>query len=156
VSKLSNHLPARPVLNEQRVFAADLRPTRNVAYFNEQRRVIHVDWRDVAVDHAFVGVHLGGRKPHFVGVVVARDGNARKDFAHLGLVIDEPQQGSPAGTGATDAEDVFRGGIQVDNQQVVVEENNARAQGVENTAGILAKGSAAGTALLQRTVVCCT
>jgi hypothetical protein len=49
------------------------------------------------------------------------------------------------------AEDVFRGRVEVDYQQIVVNEDDARAQAIENSFGVVggrsvATGTLAGTA----------
>ena len=110
----------------------------------------------MTINGALSGMHFGRRQLHLIGVVVARRRHARQDFAHLRFVVDELQQGLVTRPGTTDPEDVFGGRVEVDDQQVVVEQNDARAQGVEDVAGIVAEGSVTGTAALQRTVVCCT
>jgi hypothetical protein len=57
--------------------------------------------------------------------VVAGGGNAREDLAHLRFVVDELQQGLTPRSGAADPEDVFGGGIYVDDQKVIVEQDDA-------------------------------
>jgi hypothetical protein len=44
-----------------------------------------------------------------------------------------------------DAEDVFSGGVEADDQQGPIEENDARTQAVENFQGVPVKDAAAGT-----------
>ena len=100
----------------------------------------------MAVDDTLIGVHFTRGETHFVGVVVAARSNARKDFAHLGFVVDELQERLAARTFATDAEYVFGGRVQVDNQQTVIEQDDARGKTVEDVAGVLLQWSVAGTA----------
>ena len=107
VRQLPNHLASCAVLDQQRVFAADLRAARNVDNLHEQARVVDINRRYVAVDHAFDRVNLGRREPHFVREVITRDGDARQDFTHLGFVIDQAQQGLAARPRPADAEYVF-------------------------------------------------
>jgi hypothetical protein len=69
-------------------------------------------------------VHLARREAHLVRILVARDGDPAQDLAHLGFVVDQPQQRLAVGASAADAEDVFCGRIQVDNQQVIVQQDD--------------------------------
>jgi hypothetical protein len=52
----------------------------------------------------------------------------------------------PAGTFAADTEHVLGSGIQVNNEEIVVEKDDARVQALENIAGVASQGSVAGTA----------
>ena len=55
----------------------------------------------------------------------------------------------------TDAEDVFRSRVHTDDQQVVVEQDDPRAQRVEDGAGVILNGAVvtrAGAALLRGTI----
>jgi len=87
--KLSNHLPTRTVLNQQRVLAADLVAACYVGHFNQQRSTVDVDWRHPALNRAFVGVYLGRRQVYLVRVAVAGCGDAAEDFPELRLIIDQ-------------------------------------------------------------------
>jgi hypothetical protein len=58
----------------------------------------------------------------------------------------------------TDAENVFGGGVEVDDQQAVINEDDAGAQAVENSFGVVGRRSViTGTpATDYLTVFCCT
>jgi hypothetical protein len=68
--------------------------------------------------------------------VVAGDSNAVEQLAHFGVVVDEPQQRLAARTFAADTENVFCGRIQINNEQVFVQQDDAGIQAVENGAGV--------------------
>jgi hypothetical protein len=142
VRKLANHLAPGSVLDKKRVLAADPGAARDIGNFDDQGGAFHVDGRNPAVDDAFVGMDLGRAKPHLVGVVVPGLQNPGQDVPHLGFVVDQPQQRPAARTLQADAEDVFRSRVKVDYQQVVVNENNACAQAVENSSGIVGRRAA--------------
>jgi hypothetical protein len=82
-------------------------------------------------------MHLGRAETHLVGIVVTRFQHPAENVAHLGLVVDEAQQRLAARALLADAEDVLGGGVEVDDQQAVVDENDACAQAVENAFGIV-------------------
>jgi hypothetical protein len=63
--------------------------------------------------------------------------DAAEDVAHFRLVIDEPQQRLAACALQADAEYVLGCGVKGDDQQVVVDEDDACAQAVENAFGIV-------------------
>ena len=62
---------------------------------------------------------------HFVRVVISGYDDAAEYFPQLGLVVNESQQGLAARSRTTDAEDVFCCGVDVDNQQAVIQEDDA-------------------------------
>jgi hypothetical protein len=90
-----------------------------------------------------------------------------EDVPELGLVVDEPEQGFAAGTLNAHAEYVLGGGIEVEYQQARIEDDDTRAQRVEDAlrgavpiivaaaAAALVPGIAAQRALAL-TVLCCT
>jgi len=80
--------------------------------------------------------------------------DASEDLAHFGFVIDEPQQRFAARTTATDTQNVFGRRVQIGDQQVVVEQNDARGETVEDFARVVAQRAAAGTAAVYSTVFC--
>ena len=80
----------------------------------------------MTVDYTLVRMHFARGETHFIGVVVPGRGDAGEDLAHFGLVIDELQERLAPSTLATDPKHVFRGRVQVDYQQVVVEQYDAR------------------------------
>lgn len=106
-------------------------------------------------------MYLGGSESYFVSVVIAGCSDARKDVTHLWFVVNKLQQRLSACASFADTEYVFCGGIQADNQQVFVEQNNARTERVENRPGVGVDGAVvAGTARLvgafYRIEFCCT
>ena len=132
VRELANHLPPGAVLNQQRIFARDLVAPRHICHFDQQRRAVAVDRRHPAVDDALLECTSFGPEPQFVGVVIAAAHDAAQDIAQFRFVVDQPQQRRAARPLRADAEDVFCGRIQADDQQVGVEQDDARAQAVEN------------------------
>jgi hypothetical protein len=133
-----------------------LRAARYVHNLDEQTRVIDVDRRHMAIDHAFDGVNFRWSEAHLVREMIPRHRDAGQDLAHLRFVVDESKKGLAARARPADAEHVFSSGIQVENEQVVIEQNDARAQAVEDASGVVLKRSIPGTASVQRTVLCCT
>lgn len=81
-------------------------------------------------------MNFSGAESQLVGVVIAGLENAAKNVSQFGFVVDEAQQGLALCPLHADAKDIFRGRIEVDDQQVVVDENDARAQAVKNTFGV--------------------
>ncbi len=81
-------------------------------------------------------MHFGRRKTHFVGVMIAGCCDTPQDIAHLRLVVDELQQRLAASPLLADAQDVLRRRIQRDDQEAVVEQDDARAQAVEDVCGV--------------------
>ena len=88
---------------------------------------------------------LGRRQAHFIGEVVAGRSNAAEDLAHFRLIVDEPQQRLAARAGAADAQNVLGRRVQVDNEQIVIQQDDARSQAVDDLAGIAAERSVAGS-----------
>jgi hypothetical protein len=142
VRELPNHLPPGAVLYQQRIFAADLVASRHVGHLDDQRSACDFDWRDAAIDDTFIRVHLGRAQAQLVGVIVTRLQHAPENVAHLGLVVDQPQQGLAARALQADAEDVLGRGIEIDDQQAVVDKNDARAKAVENSLWIVCRRAA--------------
>ena len=99
-------------------------------------------------------VHFGGCESHLVGVVVATRRDAREHFAKFGFVIDELQQGFAARPAPADSKYVFRGRVQVDDQEVVVEQDDARREAVEDTGSIALERAATGAVAYWRTLFC--
>jgi hypothetical protein len=66
--------------------------------------------------------------------VVAGCRNAAEDLAHFRFVVDKLQQRLAAGALTANAEDVFSRRIQVDDQQVLIQEDDARIQAIEDIA----------------------
>jgi hypothetical protein len=99
---------------------------------------------------------LGRRETHFIGKVIAGRGDAAQDFAHFGFVVDEAQQRLATRPRTADAENIFGGRVQVDDEKIVVEQDDTRTQAVDDSGGVAAEWSVAGPATFQRTVACWT
>jgi len=56
--------------------------------------------------------------------MVARIQNAPQDVSQLRLITDKPQQRFPARAVYANAEDVFGGRVQVENEQAIVENDD--------------------------------
>jgi len=82
-------------------------------------------------------VHLGRRKAHFIRVAIAGCCHTAEYFTQFGFVIDQLQQRLAVRSCTADSEEIFCGGVHVDNQQAVVKQDDARAQAVQNVAGVL-------------------
>jgi len=96
-------------------------------------------------------VHFGWCEAQFVGKVVTRCDDTTQNVAHLGFVIDKPQKRLTAGTLLADTEDVFCSRIEPDNQEVRIEKNDARTQGIDNSVGVAGERAAVAGAALART-----
>ena len=79
----------------------------------------------MAVDRALVRVNLGGTEAQFFGVVVSRRGNAAQDVSELCIVVEQAQQRFTVCTVTTDPEYVFRRRVEVDDEQILVEQDDA-------------------------------
>jgi hypothetical protein len=88
--------------------------------------------------------------------VIAGRCNAGEHISEFRFVIDELQQRFAASTAAADAEHILGGRIQVDDEQVVIEQDDAGTQAVEYVRGVFVQRPVTGTARLQRTVLCWT
>jgi len=58
---------------------------------------------------------------HFVRIVRAGRHHTAKDVTHFRLIVDESQQRFSAGSFLADAENIFGGRIQADDQKVLVQ-----------------------------------
>lgn len=88
-------------------------------------------------------MHLGSRKAHFVCIVIAGPANAAENIAQLRLVVEKPQQGMAACALRADSENVFGGRVQRDDQQITVDQNDARAQAVQDGLGVPVRAAVA-------------
>jgi hypothetical protein len=75
--------------------------------------------------------------------VIAGLDNTRQNIAHFGLVVDKLEQRLTARPLLADTKNVFGGWVQPRDQEMLVEQNDARTERVKNGAGVL----------LQRSVV---
>ena len=156
VGQLPNHLSPGAVLDQQRIFAADLRAASDVRDFDKQGSRRNGNRRDTAIDDPLFIVNLGRREAQLVRVLVAGGGDAAENLLHFRLVIHEAQQGLASRARTADAEYVFSGRVQVDDEQMLIQQDDARVQAVEDTAGVVVQRPVSGAAAFQRTVVCCT
>lgn len=86
-------------------------------------------------------MHLGRRKSHFVRIVRSGCHHTTENVAHFRLIIDESQQGFSVGSFLADAENIFGGRVQADNQKVLVQKDDAGTQCIEDAVGIAPEGS---------------
>ena len=153
------------MLYQQRILTTDPRPSCNVRHFDKQCSIANIKWRNATINNALFRVYLRRAESHLVRVVVARFQDTTKDVSQLWFVIDQLQQGLTFGSLCAYTEDVFGGRIEACDQQARIEQDDARTQAVEDSSGILVKGSVVtGTVplpgpayrLTVLTVLCCT
>jgi hypothetical protein len=125
VRKLPNHLATRTVLNQQCVFAVDLIASRDVSHFDQQRGTVDADWRDTAFNGPIICMDFGRCKVYLVRVLVPGSRDATQDLSHLRLVIHELQQRLPSRAFAADAKHVFGSRIEVGNEEIVIQQDDA-------------------------------
>jgi hypothetical protein len=82
---------------------------------------------------------------NLVRVVIAGCRDPAEDFAQLRFVIHQLQQGSAARPVAADAKNVLGRRVEVGDKQIVVQQNDAGVQAVENFAGVGAEWAVART-----------
>ena len=68
----------------------------------------------------------------FVGVVIAADCDSCQHIAHFRFIVDQLQQWLSVSSLLADTENVFCRRIERDDQQVLIEQNDACAKRVEN------------------------
>ena len=98
----------------------------------------------MTIDDALIGVHLGRCESHLVRIMIAGRGNARQDLAHFRFVVNKLEQRLTMRALAADAQDVFCGRVQVHDELMLIKQNDACAQAVENIARIVVERPAAG------------
>lgn len=86
-------------------------------------------------------MHLGRRKLHFVRIVCASRHHTTENVTHFRLIVDEPQQRFSIRAFLADAENIFGGRIQADDQKVLVQKDNAGTQRIEDVIGIATEGA---------------
>ena len=79
----------------------------------------------MAIDDALFGMHLRRGEPQFVGIVIAGRGDATQDLAHFRIVVNQPQQGLSASAPAAHAKNVFGGGIKINDEQTIIQQDDA-------------------------------
>jgi len=70
-------------------------------------------------------VYFGSTKVHFICVVVSGFNNATKNVSQLRLIVDELQQRLATCALNANAKNVFGGRVQADDQQALVEKDDA-------------------------------
>ena len=80
---------------------------------------------------------FGRAQAQLVGVMIARRDDSAQYVPQFRIVIDETQQRLALSACLADSEDVFGGRIQADDQEVLVEQDNARAKAVEYVSGVV-------------------
>jgi hypothetical protein len=88
-------------------------------------------------------MHLCRGEVYFVRVVIAGHGNAAEDLSHLRFVVHEPQKGLTMRASTADPEDVLGSRIKVCNEQVLIQQDDACVQAVENAGGVPAERAVA-------------
>jgi hypothetical protein len=137
VGELPDHLAPGAVLDQQGILAADPGSAGYVCELDEQFRRPPLQQRDATVHYAIFGIDLGRTQAQHVGVVVARLNHATQQVPKLRVVVEQAQQRPSAGAGLADSKDVLGGGIQADDQQVLVEQDDARTQAVEDVFSVV-------------------
>lgn len=141
VRKLANHLPTRAVLYQQRVLTTNTRSARYIGYFNQQGRVGKINRRYTAVNNTLFRVYFGRTETHFIGIMIARPADTTQDILQFGFIINQAQQRFAARASGADTENIFRRGIQSDDQQAAVQQDDARTQAIQNIFGVGAERS---------------
>jgi len=162
--QLSNHLATCTMLNQQCILAAYSCAPRDIRHFNKQRSVATLDRRYATVNDAFFSVHLSSTEAHFVCIVIACFDDATEDVAQLGFIVDKLQQGFALRTLNADTKNVFGGRVQADDQQTLIEKNDAATQAVEDLLGVFIEAAIVTGALRRAaaylppmsTELCCT
>lgn len=124
-------------------------------------------------------MHFGGRQAYLVCVMIAGGVDSCEDVTELRFVVQQPEQRLADRTSLADAQNVLSGRVDPLDQEVVVEQDDARTQAAQDVSGqtieaaavagcaataIVARfvaGSVVGRAFGQRTgrpmiVFCCT
>jgi hypothetical protein len=134
VRELSNHLSARSVLYQQRVFATDTRASRCISHFNQQVLRIDVgpDQGNSRIDAALMIVNVAPRQIQF-----SCEGNVRCERPgeclgkHL-IVIDQRHEGLRPGAKTRNAKQIFCGRVEFGDQQVFIQEDDGGIQALDN------------------------
>jgi hypothetical protein len=141
VGELADHLPAGAMLDEQGILTADPVTSRNVGKLDQDYRGPGIPRRDAAIDDPLVRMDFRRAEVQFVRVMVAGRHHARQDVLQLRLIVEQPQQRLSAGAPLADPEDVLGGRVEANNEQVAIEQDDARAQAVEDAARITTSGA---------------
>ena len=82
-------------------------------------------------------MNLRSAQAHFVRVVVVCFDDAAQNFLQLGFVVNETQKRFTTSALCANTKNIFCGRIQAYDQEVLVEQDDACAQAVENASGVL-------------------
>lgn len=77
---------------------------------------------------------LGGPEPHLDRIVIARRDDAAQDISQLRFIVNQPLERFTLRAACADAEYVLCCTVQADDQQILIEQNDSRAQAVEDIA----------------------
>ena len=80
--------------------------------------------RHSEIDNSVFGMNFRGPESEFGRICLAGAKRPGKNVLKLGIVVDELQQGFTVRPVLTDAEQIFGGGIQCRDQQVLIEKND--------------------------------
>ncbi len=88
-------------------------------------------------------MNLGGPQPHLDRVVFARRNDAAQDISQLRFIVNQPLERFPLRAAFTDTEYVLCCRVQADDQQILIEQNDARTQAFEDIARFSVDGPVA-------------
>ena len=125
--QLANHLPPCAVLNEQRVFATDSRAAGDIGHFDQQIRAQArmFQGRHAEIDDAVFGMNFSRPEPKLGCVRLAGVQGTPENVLEFRIVIHQLQEWSAARPVLANAEQVFGGGVQFGDQEVLIEKYNA-------------------------------
>jgi hypothetical protein len=138
VGELANHLPAGAVLYQEGIFPAYLGAPGDVGKLHEQRCRAAANGGHAAVHDAIFRLHLVRAEVQLIGVVVSGYADAGQDIVEFRVVVEEPQQRFAARAPLAHAEDILCGGVEAEDEQVSVQQDDAGAQAVEDVLCLLA------------------
>jgi hypothetical protein len=120
--QLPDHLPARSVLNDQRVFSSDPGASRNVRHLYDHRRFAALvrELRDTTLDNPVLCMHLCRPESQLVGISATGIEHTQQNIPEFGVIIDKRQQWFARGAVLTDTKQVFCCRVEVVNQQVFI------------------------------------
>jgi hypothetical protein len=131
VCELPDHLPAGPVLNEQRILPRDPGPAGHICHFDQQNGVAAREGGYPAVDDQFFVAQLGVWKAKLVRVAVARLVDPRQDVLEFRQLADQFEDCLPPGPALADAQQVLRRRIDTENPVRMIQQDDARGQAVQ-------------------------
>jgi hypothetical protein len=137
VRELPEHLTAGPVLENQRIFAADARAPRNVDHLDQQQIAgsLALHLRGPAVHDAMLGVDVGRGQLELVREGDAGGQHASDDILELPVVAEQLEQRAPEGAVPADAEQVFPGGVDPGDEQIAIEDDSPGIEVIDDFPG---------------------